>query len=276
MIGLRNDDSSGLQLVAPTSGDVLTTWTNGVPSLIDINGMTYERRSNSLIVSGLRGFTSPVVRLEADHGALVQEYAVESRLSACKSFASFVAPSGNLYTLLRCGPNPNTVWTTTYLYGMTQAGQLLSEVLVRGWGWLQLQLTLVVCEDKRMFYLVTRLRYPNPLAMNYVMAFSMNGTSVWNATDARIGNIEDWSGSLLRFNDNTLALIASPRIALLDLDNGAWFSNITTNTTNNTRLLAAAYDGSTWYCSEVTGVTFPGACSLSTSTLRTAACWHST
>ena len=256
-LGLDNADDSSITVISSTSGAQVAVWDSGVVDLFDVRLTAVDGRSNSILVSqpSINNDDAPLMRLEGNHGYLLQQYPAQERLRHCSSFALFVAPSGNIYNLLRCPVGSN--WTTV-LHGMTAAGQVRREVELR-WSPSLLQPTLVVREDTGLFYLISNLRYNNQSAINRVMAFSVNGTTHSYFTDSRIGNIGNQVSRLLRYNDNTLALVdpLASRIALLDINSGGIFSNLTFGWANNTRLLSAVYDGTTWFCGEATGSTYP-------------------
>ena len=105
----------------------------------------------------------------------------------------------------------------------------------------------MVCEDRQRFFVVAG----NGWEDSQVVAIAFNGTILFNVTDPRMGQLDSYDTGLLRVNDNTLA-VNDPyhnRIALVDLDNGDFFGNITFPPYTTVR--AVAYDGQSWYRSEM-------------------------
>ena len=238
----------GIQVVSSVSGDLLSVWTNGVPTLSFSQAVVYEPWSQSL-VAFRPSSKSIVLRVDADRGTLLQEYSLSARQDNCYSAAAALGATGDLHLLLNCYYFDARYYTTKLLlHSMTPAGRIRREVVLDGWSAGMLQSNqLVVCEDKQLFYVLTNWWD----RINTVVAITFNGTNVFNYTDKRIGNIGNWNTQLLRVNDNTLAVVDPDnyRIILLDLDNGAFFGTIPLP--QNTLQLGTAYDGNSWYRSEV-------------------------
>ena len=240
----------GIQVVSSVSGDLLSDWNSRVPTFYYSRALVYEAWSRSLVAFPY--FTDqPAVRVDADTGALVQEYRLAGRLGGCYTLASNVGSSGDLYLLLQCWDEPfGGYWSVgrVVLHAMSPAGRVRREVVLTSWSYWQLQTnTLIVCEDKQRFFVVAGEDWDK----NQVVAIAFNGTILNSFNDTRMGFLGPYNTHLLRVNDNTLAVLDGyhDRIALVDLDNGDFFGNITFPP--YTTVLAVAYDGQSWYRSEM-------------------------
>ncbi len=255
LLAVASDAAYGVQVVSATSGDLLTVWSTGVPWLGYTVSFTYEARTDSLLA--LQSLNEVVVqRMEAERGTMLQEYRNIGRLQQCTASAMAVGESGNIHILAQCFDQQHE-YGRAVLYTMDAAGQLRREMALSGWAGESKYEQLLVCEDKGLFYMLTVDNSADP-AIRLVVAFALNGTGVFNATDPRIGNIRSRTAQLLRVNDNELAVVDTynSRIALLDLDNGDFLGNLTVS--NDTTLLSAVYDShsESWFRSEVPIGTF--------------------
>ena len=240
----------GIQVVSSVSGDLLSDWNNRVPVLYDSRAMVYEAWSRSLVAFP---FYSDVaaVRLDADTGALVQQYRLAARLADCWTMATTVGASGDLYLLLQCWDEPfGGYWVgeRILLHVMSPAGRVRREVVLAGWSsWMLQENALVVCEDKQRFFVVAGEGWES----DQVVGLAFNGTTLFRFNDTRMGTFGPYNTRLSRVSDNTLAVLDRyhNRIALVDLDNGDFFGNITFP--RYTTVLDAVYDGQSWYRSEM-------------------------
>ena len=74
------------------------------------------------------------MRLDADTGALVQQYRLAGRLDNCRPIANTVGASDDLYLLLQCWDDSwNWDGTRVLLHAMSPAGRVRCEVLLAGW-----------------------------------------------------------------------------------------------------------------------------------------------
>ena len=237
----------GVQVISSTTGELLRVWYSAVPELSLLNNIAYDPWSHSL-VAFRELYNAAVVRLDADTGSLLQQYSLGGRHGNCWLLASDIGPSRDIYLLLGCSqPYPSGV-ASVVLHAVSATGRVRREVRLVGWSpRMLLEGALLVREEQQMFYLVASTG-----RVNEVAAFAFDGTNLFNATDPSTGNLGWWNTRLVRVDDRAMAVVdpLNNRIVLLALDNGAFLRNITAP--SYTQLLAAAYDGESWYRSEVT------------------------
>ena len=248
-------NEAAVQVISTVNGDLLTKWTDGVPALYSVISIEYQPYSRSL-VAFRQDEDAPVLRVDADTGRLLQEYALVGRLSQCYTTAGVTGYSGDLHLALSCYEYTvdRGYANKVVLHSMTPAGRVRREVVLHGFESSELRYgALVVAEDKQLFYMLTSgyMRSHGRNDVGIALAFHFNGSLAFNFSDSRIGSLGSYGTSLLRVDDNTLAVCdgENNRIALLDMNSGAFFGNITVPT--NTYLVAAAYDGQRWYRSEL-------------------------
>ena len=254
LLGVVSSGDFGIQVISTTSGDLLADWSGRVPSLEYSQAIKYQPSTRSVLAfDSISDRSTVAVRIDADTGALMQQYRLLGRLDNCYTLARDVSASGDIHLLLYCYYVVDNFFyeTKIVLHSLTPAGRVRREVVLDRWSLNMIMGNqLVVCEDKGMFYTVTNDYW---YQQNQVVAFAFNGTNMFNFTDPRIGGIGYYRTGLLRADDNTIAVVdpEHSRIALLDLDDGAFFGNISVSR-NNTQLLAAVYDGQSWFRSETT------------------------
>ena len=247
LLAIDTQDEFGVQLISSKNGDLLGSWQTPVPPLRYTRSMVYERQSNSLLIAQPSVRTSTVVRLDGDNGVLLQEYPNVGRTNRCITLASTVGSFGNIYKLLQCADN-NYNYNTLVMQGINTVGQLRREISIQGWNYDSVLNTIVVNEERELFFIITGSQFDRRPA-NKVVAFTFNGTNVWNSTtDSRTGSFD--YGAQLQFADDQLAIVdpQNNRIALLSLSTGAFFGN--TTIPEYIYVFAAVHAGGSWYRSE--------------------------
>ncbi len=250
LLAVASMTRAGVQVISSNNGDLLSVWSNGVPGLGGTYSISYEPHSHSLLAFHPTK-QLPVQRVDADKGSLLQEYRGDGRLADCGPMAMAVGSlSGDVWVLLTCYASDHVfAHSRVVLHTMTANGRLRRELTLSGWSGATVQSSLVVCEDKGLFFLLSDLSG----TPNVVMSFALNGTNLFNSSDVRMGNLTHYNTQLLRVNDDELAVVDTyhRRIFLLDLDNGDYLGDI--RVANDTTLLSAVYDSesSSWYRSEI-------------------------